>query len=83
MNYIIIEVYLPAAEKSYDIKVPRTSKVWEITKLISTALTELSGGLYTANDESMLIDRESGAMFNINLSVEEVGLSNGSKLVLI
>lgn len=83
MNYIIVEVYLPMAEKSYDIKVPRTSKVWEVTNLIATAITDLSEGLYKATEESILIDRETGSMFNINLSVEEVGFVNGSKLILI
>lgn len=83
MNYIIVEVYLPMAEKSYDIKVSRTSKVWEVTNLIATAITDLSEGLYKATEESILIDRETGSMFNINLSVEEVGFVNGSKLILI
>ena len=44
MNYIIVEVYLPAAEKTYDIKIPRASKMWEVTNLITTALSELSQG---------------------------------------
>lgn len=83
MNYIIVEVYLPAAKKTYDVKIPRTSCIWEITKLIANALTELSEGLYKASEDSVLLERESGAIFNINLSVEEAGLVNGSKLMLI
>lgn len=83
MNYIIVEVYLPAAEKTYDIKIPRSSKMWEVTNLITTALSELSQGLYSATEDSVLLDRESGSIFNINLSVEELGLENGSKLMLI
>lgn len=83
MNYIIVEVYLPAAEKTYDIKLPRASKIWEVTKLIAAALSELSKGLYQTSENPVLLERETGAIFNINLSVEEAGLVNGSKLMLI
>lgn len=57
--------------------------MWEVTNLITTALSELSQGLYSATEDSVLLDRESGSIFNINLSVEELGLENGSKLMLI
>lgn len=81
--YIFVEVYLPAAEKTFDIKIPRGNKIWEIKKMVSAALTELSDGRFWATDKSVLIDGKTGAIYNINLSVEEVGLTNGSKLILI
>lgn len=83
MNHIIIEVYLSAAKKSYDIRVPRCGMMWEVTKLVAEALEELSNGLYKASEDSVLCDRETGTIFNINYSIEELGITNGSQLMLI
>lgn len=83
MNYALIEVFLSAAEKSYDIKVPRCSQMWEVTKLVAQALEELSDGLYKASEDAVLCDRATGAIFNINYSIEELGIVNGSQLILI
>ena len=83
MNYVIIEVYLSAAKKSYDIKVPRCSFMWEVTKLVARALEELSNGLYKASEDSVLCDRATGTIYNINYSIEELGITNGSQLILI
>lgn len=83
MNYVIIEVFLSAAGRSYDIKIPRCSMMWEVTKLVAIALEDLSNGLYTASEDSVLCDRETGAIFNINYPIEELGITNGSQLILI
>lgn len=83
MDSILVEVYLPSTNNSYDIRIPRKCVMWEVTKLVSQALTELSNGFYKADDKAVLCDRDSATVFNINLSVEELGLTNGSKLMLI
>ncbi|MBQ2745337.1 MAG: methyltransferase [Lachnospiraceae bacterium] len=83
MSYVIVEVYLPAAGKSYDIKIPRCSQMWEVCKLVGQALEELSDGLYKATEDLVLCHRATGTIFNINYSVEELGIMNGSQLILI
>lgn len=83
MNYVIVEVYLSAAGRTYDIKIPRCSQMWEVTKLVAQALEELSDGLYKASEDSVLCHRATGTIFNINYSIEELGIMNGSQLILI
>ncbi len=83
MDSILVEVYLPATQKAYDIRIPRLCMMWEVTELVSKALSELSEGLYNATDKAVLCDRVNGTLYNINLSVEELGLTNGSRLMLI
>jgi len=51
--------------------------------LISKAVMELSDEYYISSNDELLCDRESGNIFNINVSVKELDLKNGSRLMLI
>lgn len=83
MDEIMVEIYLPASGKTYDVEIPYTSKLSLVTALVASALAELSEGQYMDNNKSLLIDRDTGNIFNINYSAYELGLTNGSRLILI
>ncbi|NLM34498.1 MAG: methyltransferase [Clostridiales bacterium] len=83
MDKVLVEVYLAAAGRSYDVYIPLASPMNEVLQLISTLLSDLSEGSFMANDDTVLCDAESGTIFNINIPVAELGIKNGSKLVLI
>lgn len=83
MEKILVEVFVPVLENSYDIFIPVQSMMYDILDLIKKALTEMSGGRFKANEDTVICSRENGAILNINLSVVELELKNGSKLMLI
>lgn len=83
MNRLTIEVYLPAALQSFDVRVPADMKLSQITQLISQALGQISGLLYSADTIPILCDLKSGNILNINMTAWNLGLRNGSKLMLI
>lgn len=83
MDKILVEIFLPAENKKYDVYIPFTSKLYEILDLLKNTITELSEGYFTASEDAVLCDRKTGTIFNINMSPEELGLINGSKLILI
>lgn len=83
MNKLLVDIYLPAAQKSYDMLIPADMVLAQITKLVSSAVSQLSGSLYSADADSILCDRESGEILNINMTAWNLGLRNGSKLMLI
>lgn len=83
MDKILVEVYLPAANKSYDVYIPLKTKFYEVILLLEGTFTEISGGYFSAKENSVLCHRETGTILNINMSAEEVGLKNGSRLMLI
>jgi len=80
---ILVEVYLPAADCSYDVYVPLKSKLSEVIMLLSGTVTDLSKGYFMANPDTVMCDRKTGVIFNINMTVEELDLHNGSKLMLM
>lgn len=83
MSKVTIEVYLPAALRSFDIQVSIDSRLSRVTELAAKALGDLSGGLYAADSSSVLCCRETGEILNVNMTVWELGLKNGSRLMLV
>ena len=83
MNRLLFDIYVPAAQKSYDVAVPADMALGQITALISEAISQLSGSLYLSDSSSILCDRESGAILNINMSAWKLGLRNGSRLTVL
>ena len=83
MEKVLIEVYVPVINASYDVFVPETSPMSQVLELLKKAVTELSDGRFLSSAETALCYRENGAIININMSVCELGIKNGSKLMLI
>ncbi|WP_413306415.1 methyltransferase [Bacillus sp. 1P10SD] len=83
MNKVLVEIFLPAANRSFDVYLPLESKMSEVLVLVSTLLSDLSDGKYKAMGNPVLCDTSSGIIFNINMAVAELGIQNGSKLMLI
>lgn len=83
MKKILVEVYIPAADVSFDVYISLQSKLYEVLYLFKNSFTELLNGYFIASDDTVICDRKTGTIFNINMSVEELELINGSKLMLI
>ena len=83
MDKVLIDIFLPAINRSFEVYIPLDSKFYEITPLVSKMLSELSNGLFISGDDSILYERKTGNILNINMSAKELKLKNGSKLMLL
>ena len=83
MEKILVEVYVPVIHKCYDVYLPLTSKLYEIEGLLANAVKEISGGYFAASEDTVICDRETGKLFDVNKSAFELELQNGSRLMLI
>ena len=83
MDKILVEVYLPSSGSSYDVYIPLASPLNEVLYLISNLLSDLSRGYFKSDGSAVLCDAATGRVLNINTTVFESGLKNGSKLLLI
>lgn len=81
-NQILVECFVPSINRSYDAILPLDKTIHDVLELLSKSICELSGGLFIV-DNSILCERQNGKVLNINLTVKEQGLTNGSKLMLI
>ena len=82
MNEILIELYVPALGKSYDIFIPAAAKLFEISSLVTAAVEKLADGLFLSGG-AVLCGREDGQPLDANATPGELKLRNGSQLLLI
>lgn len=83
MDKILIELYLPAINRVFDIYIPPTCKLHQLEALLAGVLMELSDGQFVPSGDMVLCDRLSGQTLDINSSALELNLCNGSRLMLI
>ena len=83
MDKILIELYIPSIEKEYDLYIPINKKIGTVKTLIEKALVELTDNAYVIKKDSNFYSKETGEVYNVNNSVLETDLKNGSRIILI
>ena len=80
-NKILIELEIPLIEKRYDLFIPINKKVGTVKNL--NALVELTDSAYVPKDDSNFYSKETGEIFDVNKTVRDTNLRNGSRIILI
>lgn len=82
-NKILIELSIPLIEKTYDLYIPINKKIGTVKKLIEEGLIELTDNDYTVKEDSNFYSMETGDVYDVNKTVRETDLKNGSRIILI
>ncbi len=82
-NKILVEVFLPASNSTHDVYIPLKLKLYDVVPLLSGLLTEISNGYFIAGVDTTICDFATGKILDINMTVEDLQLKNGSKLMVI
>ena len=82
-NKILIELEIPLIEKRYDLFIPINKMVGTVKNLIENALVELTDSAYVPKDDSNFYSKETGEIFDVNKTVRDTNLRNGSRIILI
>lgn len=82
-NKILIELEIPLIEKKFDLFIPINRKVGTVKELIEKALIELTDGEYVVTEDSNLYSKDTGNIYDVNQTVRDTDLQNGSRIILI
>lgn len=82
-NKALVEIRIPATGETFEVLIPLESRMSEVVELVAKVLTDLSDGKYKAGCDAVLCDAATGIIYNINKAVGELGITNGSRLLLI
>ncbi len=82
-NKILVELSIPIIEKNYDLYIPINKKVGTVKKLIEEGLLELSDNDYMIKKDSNFYSKETGEVYDVNKTIRETDLKNGSRIILI
>lgn len=83
MERVIVEVFLPASGKEYDVRFPLDLNVGTVSGMISKALADLSDGAYLPSRSSCLAWRDTGALLDVTKTMRQCSVQNTSRLILI
>lgn len=83
MNKILLELIVPASGRSFDISVPRQISVYQATQMIICMLEEMNTGEYMPDMAAVMCSADTATPYNVNASIESLGLHNGSGIMLI
>lgn len=82
-NKLLVNVFVPLLEEKYELYIPINKRISVVIKLIEKALKEMTNGYYPIKEGSVIIDVETGNVYDVNITVKESKMINGSKIILI
>lgn len=82
-NKVLVDVIVPLLEEKYQLYIPINKRISVVIRLIEKALNEMTNGYYPIKEGSVIIDVESGNVFDINITVKESKMINGSRIILL
>lgn len=82
-NKILIELEIPTIEKKFDLFIPINKKIGTIKNLIETALVESNDIDYEIKEDTNLFSKDTGNIYDVNNTVRDTDLKNGSRIILL
>lgn len=83
MNKILVKLLVPKIGLEYDIWIPLNRRIYNVIKLILKALNEFTNGEYNPKELPDLYDRKTGMLYDVNQTVGESSMENGTEIILI
>ena len=83
MHKVLVNIFVPVLNQSYDIFIPIQLRIFEVTELIKKAIFDLSEGRFIPMRDTVIAFRASGKILDVNHTVFELGIGNAAKLMLI
>lgn len=83
MNKILVSIYVPALEENYDYWIPINKKIYKIILLLIKIINESSGDYYRPTTMPLLYDKLTAKPYDINMTVKDNQIGNGTEMILI
>ena len=83
MDRVFIKLYVPMLEKVYNVWIPAHKKIYNIIILLTKAINEINEGYYRPKRMPELYDKLTAERFDINITIKESTIRNGTELILI
>ena len=83
MNKVLVKLYVPMIEIQCEVWIPLNKRICNVIVLLVKSLNEFSGGYFNPTDMPILYDKLTAEAYDINLTVKETTIRNGTEIVLI
>lgn len=83
MNKIIVQVFLPANGKTYDVRLPENMYVHDAAEVLAELFSEAAKGFYCKGDVNILCYKDLGESLPQDKTLKELGVVNRARLMFI
>lgn len=81
MNKVLVNLYVPSLSESFDLLILEDKKLSEIYKLLIEGISDMID--VQINFQNNIYDRDTAVLYNMDFTLKENGIGNGTKLILI
>ncbi len=82
-NKVIVDLIVPSIEEKYNVFIPVNKKTIEIIFLLNKAINDMTDGNFIMRDDLSLINASNGTVYDLDNTVLENKILNGTKLILL
>ncbi len=82
-NKVIVDLIVPSIEEKYNVFIPVNKKTIEIIFLLNKAINDMTDGNFIMRDDLSLINASNGTVYDLDNTVLENRILNGTKLILL
>ena len=79
---IIVKIIVPELDSTYDVFLPPNEIIWKISKMITKIVFDLSEIKVNLRSNYILINKNSGKIYNNNEIIIDTDIRNGTELIL-
>lgn len=83
MNKVLVYVYVPRIEKTYNLFIPINRKIGLVKKIMCNAIIDLSEGNFSVDEKYYLYNKVTSIPYDDEAFVINTDIRNGSKLILL
>lgn len=83
MEHIVIHLYVPAIDASYDLKIPLSMTILDLVKLLGQAVETLSNGAYRASGTEILCLKNKEQILYYDQTPQDYAIQNGELLLMM
>lgn len=83
MNKVLVKLYVPYMEKQFDVWIPLNKKIYNVIMLITKAIFEMSRENIKLEKVPTLYNKATAEVYDVNMTVKESSIRNGTELILI
>jgi hypothetical protein len=83
MDKILVCLFVPAVQQSFDLFVPPDLEIGKLTSVIAGGVEELCRGQYVSSHEEMLSQKDPDLLLNPFRTLASYGIKDGAELIML
>ena len=82
-NKVLIKLYVPYLDSTFDIFIPVNEVIWKVTSLIYSGSCQLAGVASQNANKMIFVNSSTNEIYSPNVTIFDSNIRNGTELVLL